>query len=97
MIIVLYHLAPVLERLSLMALYSQATPAPSAPMLAGLESSPYHYIIIIIIIQQIFISPIMVHLCSGLDWLLPRLSRQPSWPPSTAAITSARAAPDTWG
>ena len=39
----------------------------------------------------------MVHLCSGLDWLLPRLSRQPSWPPSTAAITSARAAPDTWG
>ena len=44
----------------------------------------------------IFISPIMVHLCSGLDWLLPRLSRQPSWPPSTAAITSARAAPDTW-
>ena len=52
-IIVLYYLAPVLARLSLMALYSQATPAPSAPMLAGLESSPvifyisYYYIIII--------------------------------------------------
>ena len=61
-ITVLYHLAPVLARLSLMALYSQATPAPSAPMLAGLESSPgikhYHYrnvIIIIIIIINIII------------------------------------------
>ena len=50
MITVLYHLAPVLARLSLMALYSQATPAPSAPMLAGLESSPVIFYIIIIII-----------------------------------------------